>query len=48
MIWEILEEKYNRLKEEIIKEDLNKRKIVFKVLRMEFEYLKKEFELVEV
>lgn len=48
MILEILEKKYNRLKEEIIKEILNKRKIVFKVLRMEIEYLKKEFELVEV
>lgn len=48
MIRETLEEKLNRLKEEMIKEDLNKRKIVPKALRTEFEHLKKEFEPAEV
>lgn len=48
MIRETLEEKHNRLKEEIIKEDLNKRKTVPKALRTEFEHLKKEFEPAEV
>lgn len=51
MIIKILEEKCIRMREEIEKEYLNKRNIVFKVLRMkveyvgmEVEYLKKEFE----
>lgn len=48
MILETLEEKHNRLKEEIIKEILNKRKTVPKALRTEIEHLKKEFEPAEV
>lgn len=51
MIIKILEEKCIRMREEIEKEYLNNRNIVFKVLRMkveyvgmEVEYLKKEFE----
>lgn len=51
MIIKILEEKCIRMREEIEKEYLNKRNIVFKVLKMrveyvgmEVEYLKKEFE----